>query len=209
MRPFLLIVIILMARPAFGQGDGRDQARTLFIRGQEQFDRRQYRKAIESFQQSYALSPRPLLLYDMGLAALLLLQSDEALTYLHRFLATIDHPTPERHDAERLVAKLESERHAPPSPSAEPPPPPLAPAPAQTGPTPPLPTTTPALSAARLDLVRAAPAPATANRRAHQRNLIIGLAAGAAAVAGGVIAIGIVFGTSRGPVPTLGNGHLR
>jgi hypothetical protein len=94
-----------------------------------------------------------------------------------------------------LVAKLERrERHAPPTePSVATPPPSASAAPA---------------TESRPALV-ATPTAAPAKARARRRGLIIGLTAGAVLVAGGVIAIGIAFGTSTGPVPTIGSGHLQ
>jgi hypothetical protein len=224
----LLLVIVALAAPAVGRGDvrdqtrdpARDQARALFLRGQEHFAHHQYRAAFDEFRQSYALSPRPLLLYDIGLAALGLEQRDEALTFFRRFVATIDRPTAERRNVETIIAKLErGERVAPEprlsEPAAPSPAPPTpttpapAPAPATPAPAPAAPTLTPAANAARPHDVTATTQTAEARRRAHRRGLIIGLTAGAVVVAGGVIALGIAFGTSTSPVPTIGSGHLQ
>ncbi len=201
----------------------------MYKRGQDHFNHGQFKSAFEEFSQCYALSPRPLLLYDMGLTALRLEKYDTALDLLRRFLSTMDKPTPERNTAEALVARLQAsgsrgDPGTPTPPLSEPASPtavsptPASPTPASptaVSSTPASPTPTPVVDGA-LTATAASPsltAPPTLTQQAapppRRRGLILGLSIGAAAVVVGAVAIGIVFGTERGPTTTIGSGHLQ
>jgi hypothetical protein len=75
--------------PAAAQEAERDaEARGLFLAGQAAFDSGRFEDALRYFQQSYALSPRPGLLFNIGQAADRARVDDIALDAFRRYLAS-------------------------------------------------------------------------------------------------------------------------
>ncbi|MCC7534820.1 MAG: hypothetical protein IT379_01330 [Deltaproteobacteria bacterium] len=62
------------------------RARSLYARGQAQFERGEHQRAIVSFEAAYELSNRPLLLYNISLAYEELDDDEQAAEYLERYL---------------------------------------------------------------------------------------------------------------------------
>jgi hypothetical protein len=208
--------------PVFGRADNHEQL-ALFKKAQHHFAHRDFEAALREFQQLYATSPRPLLLFDMGLAANELGERDEALSYLHTFVVTVDEPNADTREAKEMIAELQ--RHGaklkplPVEPTVRPPlatttttpPPATATAPPSvviaTAPPPPEPVVAAPLATASVPLVVArAPEPTP---RSRHRGRTAGIVVGSIVLVGGAVAVGIVFGLKSSPAATFGTGQLR
>lgn len=78
------------------RSDGEREARALFDAGQVAFSEGRYDRAYEHFRETYALSPRPELLYNVALAADRARLDDEAIARYEQFVAERpDHPRAE------------------------------------------------------------------------------------------------------------------
>jgi tetratricopeptide (TPR) repeat protein len=84
-----------------------DEARGLFLAGEAAFRDARWEDAIRYFRDAYRLSPRPGLLYNIGVSADRLRRDTEALEAFEHFLREIgDQDAPHRHDAEARVEVL-------------------------------------------------------------------------------------------------------
>jgi hypothetical protein len=211
----LLVTAVLawLAAPARARDEDRGEAVLLFKKAERHFAHHDFELALREFQQSYAISPRPLLLFDMGLAAYKLDLADEALAYLLSFMATVDEPTTASRDALRMIADLRRrDLLARPSPdptvAAEPSvvAPPVTPAreataaPATAPATLAPPATAPSFAA---PLLTVAAKPAATRRPLVARGWFWGVLTTATLLAGGGVAVALTLGRpNRYPTPT-------
>lgn len=90
------------------ENDGLDRAaRLTFEAGREAFANGDYDEALDRFQQAYSLSPRPILLYNIGLALDRLRRDEDALSKFREYLAITLEEAPERTQVEARVRALE------------------------------------------------------------------------------------------------------
>lgn len=108
-------------------------ARSAFEKGRDAYDRGRFDEALSHFERAYELSPRPLLLFNIGRAAEADLQTEKAIRSYEAYLAAM--PSAENREfVETRLQKLRAQAGQPavrgPAPvSAPPPPPPVAPPP--------------------------------------------------------------------------------
>lgn len=88
---------------------GHRAARGAFKQGQRAFDAGRFEEALERFEQAYALSARPELLFDVGLAADRLREDARALAAFERYLDEAVDPE-HRVQVEQRVAALRAAR---------------------------------------------------------------------------------------------------
>ena len=81
------------------------EARGLFEAGRAAYDAGRFERALAHFEEAYALSPRPLLLFNMGLAHDELDHHEQALEHFDRFLDA-DPRSPHRPQVESRIASL-------------------------------------------------------------------------------------------------------
>ena len=141
----LIVIALASTQPAFGQSDDDEaRAKELFDNGSILYDEGRYEEAVAAFEAAYALSKKPLLLYNMASALERMGRWEDALDALngYRAFATAD----ERDTIERRIRSIEeriterrteaSEEATPdPEPAVEPEPAP-APVPATPNPVP-------------------------------------------------------------------------
>jgi hypothetical protein len=109
-----VLVLLLSAHPSRAMSDPtadgariKDAAEAKLVEGVELLKIRSYQRALERFEQAYALLPSPLILYDFGLAHLGLGDGPRALEFFDRFLAEApDAPADKRRKAERYRDQL-------------------------------------------------------------------------------------------------------
>lgn len=114
-----LALLAIPAAPATAQeaADARDEeARGLFQAGRAAFDDERYEDALDYFERAHALSPRPTLLYNVGLAAERAGHPERARQAWERLLRE-EPDSPVRAEVEGRLRALPSE----PGPSASPP----------------------------------------------------------------------------------------
>lgn len=121
-------------QPEQAQLSGADQeARALFMAAQVAFDEGRFESAVQYFLQSYRLSARPELLYNIGNTYDRLQQPEQALEYFDRYMR--ERPTAENHlqveARARLLRQSVEARRAQPT-TAGAPSPAVAPTPQQT-----------------------------------------------------------------------------
>jgi hypothetical protein len=133
----LLALCAGSARAETGEGgSAAERAREHFDRGNSYFDAGQFDNAIKEFEQSYAIKPVPLLLFDIGNVARVSGKNEMAIEYFRRYLRQAPAGTKERTEARRYLAEMTKPGYkappppAPPAPEAPPPAPVAAPAPA-------------------------------------------------------------------------------
>src|SRR5882672_9982125 len=118
-----LAVMCAMAAPGQAQAESRaasanvQRARQHFLAGKRAFETKSFARALQEFQQGYALEPRPGFLLNMGHAARRMGQLREARDFYTRFLATKP-PAAEQRAAAQLVADIERELPRDPAPRA-------------------------------------------------------------------------------------------
>ncbi len=83
-----------------------EQARSLFEAGQAAFEAANFEAALRYFRESYEISRRPGLLYNIGLAADRLRHDEEALEAFRGYLRDAGGEAPRRADAEARIAVL-------------------------------------------------------------------------------------------------------
>jgi hypothetical protein len=109
----LAIGIAAAPSPAFaGPGDtpsdaDMEAAKKAFLDGRKAFDAKKYDVAVEKFKESYRLSKKPTLLYNIALALELNSQKDMALFYFRKFLTDAPADDEQRPDATTRVKSLE------------------------------------------------------------------------------------------------------
>jgi tetratricopeptide (TPR) repeat protein len=136
----IAIVVMLMTTltgGAFAESAQDAQSREHFQRGQKLFDAADYTGALGEFQQSYALTKYPAILYKIALCQDQLGHTAEAIDAYKQYLAA-DPKTSRRKGIEARLDKLQASATPTPTPT-----PPVAPEPAPTPAAPPPATTTP------------------------------------------------------------------
>ncbi len=88
-----------------------ERARSLFAAGRAAFEANDYEDALRHFRESHALSGRPALLYNIGVAADRLRRDEEALEAFERYLREAGADAPQRGDAEARARVLRRQLH--------------------------------------------------------------------------------------------------
>ncbi|MCB9594808.1 MAG: tetratricopeptide repeat protein [Sandaracinaceae bacterium] len=102
-------LINVLAAPAAAQTEGDERARMLFQAGTVYYQNGEYERALEQFETAYELSPRPILLYNIGLARERSGNPEGALEAFHGFLDSgVELPDVPRSSLERRVSALEA-----------------------------------------------------------------------------------------------------
>lgn len=83
---FLALVAVLQSSVVYGQSGRDEEARGLYLAGQAAFDAGRYDDALTRFEESYRLSNRPELLFNMGHSAQLDGQLARAIDAFERYL---------------------------------------------------------------------------------------------------------------------------
>jgi len=104
-RAALLVVLVFASRASASPGPApnasKGAAEAKLVEGVQLLKTRDYRAALEHFEQAYALVPSPLIFYDLGLALLGLGEGPRALESFERFLVEApEAPTDKRRRAE-------------------------------------------------------------------------------------------------------------
>lgn len=110
MRWILLATMLLVSIPARAESPAEREAREHYTSGQKLFDQARYADALAEFQQSYALSKYPALIYKMALCQDQLGRSAEALESYESYLKA-DPETSRRAGVEERIAKLRETLH--------------------------------------------------------------------------------------------------
>ena len=118
-RAVCIAATIVLAGTAFAQEDREEEARALFMAGRAAYDAGRYEAALERFQESFELSGRPELLYNIGQTADRLRQDAVALQAFERFLAETPETTANRDVAQRRVEFLRGSAAAGPRPGPD------------------------------------------------------------------------------------------
>lgn len=103
----LATIVSLCPLTALGQDSDNERARVHFSSGRSYFDEGNYERALEEFQQAYALSPLPLMLFNIGTTQERLGMLREAADTFERFLREV--PDADNRDVlTRRIANLRS-----------------------------------------------------------------------------------------------------
>ncbi|MBO6933733.1 MAG: tetratricopeptide repeat protein [Deltaproteobacteria bacterium] len=192
----------MLAGPtASAQSNDLDQeARALFEAGRVAFDAGRYEDALEHFDDAYARSRRPRLLYNVGLAADRAGRVDLAIRAYSKFLDSVE-DSPHRATVEGRLAELRAQGASPPDPIIQPQPQPQPEVPIIMNT--PTPTPEPAQQSAPVApqpqtqaQPQAQPQPNGQPRMAEPPNRtgpILAIVGGAALALGGVALIGLSF----------------
>jgi tetratricopeptide (TPR) repeat protein len=110
MRWILLAAMLLVGIPARAESPAEREAREHYTLGQKLFDQARYADALAEFQQSYALSKYPALIYKMALCQDQLGRSAEAVESYESYLKA-DPQTSRRAGVEERIVKLRETLH--------------------------------------------------------------------------------------------------
>ena len=108
----VLLALALTLPGAASAQSGGDEARRLFDEGVTALQREDYATALVAFQRAQELSPRPILLYNIGMCRRALLQFPEAIETFQQYLAeSANDPaaTDTRVQVAQLVAEMEGQ----------------------------------------------------------------------------------------------------
>jgi tetratricopeptide (TPR) repeat protein len=105
MRWLSLAAVLILAVPARGQSPAEREAREHYAAGQKLFDQARYSDALTEFQQSYALSKYPALIYKIALCQDQLGRTNEALESYEAYLKA-DPESSRRAGVEERISKL-------------------------------------------------------------------------------------------------------
>lgn len=109
----LMLVAMVRIDPAAAQdgpAEGEPQQSEfdqLVLAGAEAYEERDYARALDLFEQAYALEPVPDLLYNMGIIADRMGDFDRSLGYLNRFVVSPDIDLDARRDALSRIEQLQ------------------------------------------------------------------------------------------------------
>jgi tetratricopeptide (TPR) repeat protein len=191
-RALFCLLVLLGGGAARAQVDdpsGSARARQLSDEGLAQLGQGHFAQAIEEFQASFALEPKPPLLFNIALAYRRLGECEQALIHYRRYLDMLPE-APNRAKVEARIAEMEScaQEHTPPATAA-----PVTVAPAPTAPAPAASVKlAPRAGAAPVSPPTLAPPLRTTSARHRGRGLALGaLASGA--VGAGALAAAIYF----------------
>jgi hypothetical protein len=109
MRRAILIASLLCAAiaPAHALTDQEEQAKAHFLAGQSYYDQASYTDALREFHESYRISHKPALLYNIARCHEALEQYAEAVTMLERYLSEAPQ-APDRAAIEARIAHLQA-----------------------------------------------------------------------------------------------------
>jgi tetratricopeptide (TPR) repeat protein len=193
---FAVLPTLLLARGEFARADERapsaeqiERAKKLFALGQAHITVEKYDLAMQDFEESYALVPRPALLFNIATVARFANLSQKAIDYYQRYLASTKAKGSRSAEAQKWLAELT--RSPVPSRNAELPRPA---SPVETTPPVALPATPVALPATKsasetTDAAPVAPAAPARNERPGRTKKLVGVAlatTGVALVAAGI-----------------------
>jgi len=183
---WLVLGVALVALTSTARADDKpsrlEEARAHFELGRAQFKLGNAEAALRAFDEAYRLDPRPLLLYNAGLAARKAEKREVAIDRFRRYLR--DQPrAPEREEVTRYLAELKQQlRDQPPPEPVSPAPPPVATPAVEPAPSPPA-------------VVVVAPAPAPPHRVPVYRRWWLWTTISVVAVGAG-LGVGLVLGLS-------------
>lgn len=86
---FLFCVSLLFSAQGLAQPNRDDEARGIYLAGVAAFDAGRFEEALHYFEQSYGISPKPRMLYNIGTAADRVREDDKALNAFERYLAEV------------------------------------------------------------------------------------------------------------------------
>jgi len=118
------LCLLLLSRAALGD-TAENRARALYKQGTTAFERKDYQTAVAKYEEAYALAPRPLFLYNIGLAYRLAGKPALAVMNLKQYLEKKPDAA-ERREVEGYIAELEKQiaaeeaAHKPPPPTPPP-----------------------------------------------------------------------------------------
>lgn len=187
-----LVVVLGLGTPARAH-DRESRARALYAQGKEAYERGEYQASYDAFRESFQLSHKPALLYNIASALQGLKRPHDAAEALRSFLRLVP-DDPDRPEIERRIATLEEEQRlldAERRATAPPPPPP------------PLVTPPPPQPAAPRPQLVAAPdhdAQLRAERKKRKTLIAVVSAVGAAVLVGAAVGLGVGL-TSGGSEP--------
>jgi tetratricopeptide (TPR) repeat protein len=97
----IALALVSHAAPCAAQDPtpAEQEARAIFEAGRVAFDAARYEDALRHFRHAYQISPRPALLYNIGVAADRLRRDSEALEHFERYLREAPADAPQRADA--------------------------------------------------------------------------------------------------------------
>src|SRR5437870_3536691 len=81
-----VVVFVFGSAPAHAAGEKEKEAAEHFKAGKKAFDALDYDKAVAEYLAAYELSPRPVLLYNVGCAYQLKGEKRKAVVYFQRYL---------------------------------------------------------------------------------------------------------------------------
>jgi tetratricopeptide (TPR) repeat protein len=118
-----LVIVWLLGGVAAAQSTDDEAAKRHYLAGQAYFSRARYDDALREFQESYRLSHREAISYNLGLCEEKLDRVDDAIASLERYLAA-EPDSPRKESVNELLEGLrarqrEKARAAPPAPPAE------------------------------------------------------------------------------------------
>jgi PEGA domain-containing protein len=109
---WILCLLVTLATARARADDARERARALFSQGVDLFDRGDYRGAVDAFEDAYAATPYPVILYNIGLAEEKLDDPLAAIAAMKRALEAPDKLAPERAERARRVIDEQTKRLA-------------------------------------------------------------------------------------------------
>jgi hypothetical protein len=198
----VVLIAALTGGPARADETRDAEARRLYGDGRDAFEKQDYQHAYDSFRQSYLLSQRPELLFNMSSALKELGRPHDAAEDLRAYLRVVPN-APDRPAIEERILTLEESQRILDREHARTAPPPAAPetaapAPATTTPPASAATSAPAATVEPSAATNPNAATATTEKPHRKRALVIGLVVGGAVVAIG-LGVGLGIGLSRGP----------
>jgi len=111
MRALLAATLLCWSWPAEAQTDSAsvDEARRLFDDGVAAIERQAYAEALDLFQQSAALAPRPVTTFNIGMCQRALADLPAAYETMRAYLAAAaDEPADRRAEASRVVLEIDA-----------------------------------------------------------------------------------------------------
>jgi tetratricopeptide (TPR) repeat protein len=205
----IMVMLAALTMTARADEDKDLRARQLYELGRAAYNKADYQTAYDSFKESFSLSHKPALLYNVASALQALKRPHDAAETLRSYLRLVP-DDPDKGQIEERVRTLEEEqrlldidrrerepRPAPVEPTPQPVTAPGPSAPAQM--TPPKETAAPGETAPSLTLAQ--PRADEAAARRHRRNVILGVTLGTIAAVGLAVGLGVGLGTGGGSQP--------
>lgn len=186
MRSWILGITIVLAASA-ARADDKAQAKALYDEGLRHYNIAEYTQAIDDWKQSYLLSKKPLLLFNIAQAYRLSGDCKQAMTFYDNY--TNAEPNPKNQDElDQAVATCKDKLSQAPTDTKPADTKPADTKPVDTNPVPPKPVETRPVETRPVVLHQPPPPPAPETSSSGHRGLAIGIA-----VAGGVLEAGTVY----------------